>query len=265
MTGLLIPGFCHDQYPHRLGSHTKTAWHNDKMYMRWVGKKTGSNGHTSRTAFCSRFGWLNVSNLATLPNCKAISTALRNGSNHGSDFNRSLPRRKMSPGSIHLKPEDSDRLLEVLRPSVLQMILLTTVSLTEGILCDLLATAGDGLERPTTLRQALDRLSKKLKNNGRHADNGWAVQAMHEARILRNCIAHGSGVWSGEAVKQFNEQFENAQLKPISGEAFTISVDDIFAYRRAAKTVLNEAAHLLRATKTPPALRSSPKNKGRRS
>lgn len=180
-------------------------------------------------------------------------------------FQSVAARRKMSPGSIHLKPEDSDRLLEVLRPSVLQMILLTTVSLTEGILCDLLATAGDGLERPTTLRQALDRLSKKLKNNGRHADNGWAVQAMHEARILRNCIAHGSGVWSGEAVKQFNEQFENAQLKPISGEAFTISVDDIFAYRRAAKTVLNEAAHLLRATKTPPALRSSPKNKGRRS
>ena len=92
-------------------------------------------------------------------------------------------------------------------------------------------------------------LNMKLVANGRHHDNGWAVQAMHEARILRNCIAHGSGVWSDEAVKQFDEQFGNAALKPICGEAFTISVDDVFAYRRAAKTVLNEAAYLSKPTK----------------
>lgn len=172
-------------------------------------------------------------------------------------------RRKMSPGSIHLRPEDSDRLLEVLRPSVVQMILLTTVSLTEAILCDLLAAVDGGLERPTSLRQALDTLNKKLEGNGRHSDNGWAVQAMHEARILRNCIAHGSGVWSNEAVKQFDEQFGNAELKPACGEAFTISVDDVFAYRRAAKTVLNEAAYLLKPTKIAHAPRSSQRTKRR--
>ena len=135
----------------------------------------------------------------------------------------------MSPGSVHVKPEDSDRLLEVRRPAVLQMILLAT---------------------------GPRQINKKLVDNSRHTDNGWAVRAMHEARILRNCAAHGSGVWSDEAVRQFNEQFEDAQLKPIGGKAFTISVDDIFAYRRAGKTVLNEAARLLRAT-NPPARRSS--------
>lgn len=164
-------------------------------------------------------------------------------------FQSVASRRKMSPGSIHLKAEDSDRLLEILRTSVLQMILLTTISLTEGILSDLLASAGDGVDRPANLKQALDRLNKKMVNSGGHADNGRAVQAMHEARILRNCIAHGSGVWSDEAVKQFGEQFQKALQTPVSGEAFTISVDDIFAYRRAAKTVLNEAAHLLRPMK----------------
>jgi hypothetical protein len=164
-------------------------------------------------------------------------------------FESVADRRKMSPASIRLKPEDSDRLLAVLRPSVLQMILLTTVSITEGILCDQLAVGDPGLDRPTSLRQALDILKKKLVDNGRHDDNGWAIQAMHEARILRNCIAHGSGVWSDEGVKQFEEQFSGALAKPKSGDVFTISVDDIFAYRRAAKTVLNEAVRLRGTTK----------------
>jgi hypothetical protein len=158
-------------------------------------------------------------------------------------FSSVAERRKMRPGSIRINPEDSEQLLRVLRPSVLEMILLTTVSITEAILCDQLASSDVG-SRPANLRQALDTLNKKLKDNDRLDNNGWAIQAMHEARILRNCIAHGSGVWSDEAVNQFADQFGRASLKPISGEPFTISVDDIFAYRRAAKTVLNESARL---------------------
>jgi hypothetical protein len=154
-------------------------------------------------------------------------------------------RRNMSAGSIHLKAEDSEQLLNVVRPSVLQMILLTTVSIAESILCEQLVLIEPGSLRPASLRQALDLLSKKLKDNGRQTRNGWAIQAMHEARILRNCIAHGSGVWSEEAVKQYEEQFNDASIRPRVGQSFSISVDDVFAYRRAAKTVLNEAARLL--------------------
>lgn len=159
-------------------------------------------------------------------------------------FNSVAERRRMSPGSIRINPEDSERILQVLRPSVLEMILLTTVSITESILCDRLALHDASSVRPANLSQALDILKKKLRNNGRLNDNGWAIQAMHEARILRNCIAHASGVWSDEAVVQFEEQFSSASVKPKSGEPFTVSIDDIFAYRRAAKTVLNEAVRL---------------------
>ncbi|MFN7932433.1 MAG: hypothetical protein U0R19_03850 [Bryobacteraceae bacterium] len=47
-------------------------------------------------------------------------------------------------------------------------------------------------------------------------------------------------------MKQFAEQFPNATVKPVKGQPFTISLDDVFASRRAAKTVLNEAAYLAR-------------------
>jgi hypothetical protein len=159
-------------------------------------------------------------------------------------FTSVAERRDMAPGSIHLKPNDSERLLKLLRPAVLQMILLTTVSITEAILCEQFGMLYGASKRPTSLRQGLDLLAKHLKGNGRDIKNAWAIQAMHEARILRNCVAHGAGVWSEEAVRQFDEQFKNACTTPVIGQPFTIGVDDIFAYRRAAKTVLNEAARL---------------------
>ena len=89
-------------------------------------------------------------------------------------------------------------------------------------------------------------MNTRLQQNARHQKNGWAIDAMHEARILRNCIAHASGKWSDDGVQQYQTQFPNATIKPISGLTFTISLDNVFTYRRAAKTVLNEAARLSR-------------------
>jgi hypothetical protein len=160
-------------------------------------------------------------------------------------FESVAPARSMSPGSIKVNPEEATRLLGLLRPAVLQTLLLTTVTLTEGILCDLLAQAG--VSRPPSLAVALDILNTSLRQNARHQTNGWAIEAMHEARILRNCIAHASGKWSAEGVQQYQTQFPNALILPVSGQAFTISLDNVFAYRRAAKTVLNEAARLSRS------------------
>lgn len=157
-------------------------------------------------------------------------------------FQTVIAPRTMKSGAIAVKPESAADLLDLIRPAAIQTLFLTTITITEGILCDLLDRVD--ASRTSGMKPALDSLDSKLKSNGRHDVNGWAIQAMHEARILRNCIAHASGRWSDQGAEEFANQFPNSKIKPVRGHTFIISLDDLFAYRRAAKTVLNEAARL---------------------
>ena len=87
----------------------------------------------------------------------------------------------------------------------------------------------------------VDALRRRLQGNGSIAQYAWAVEAAHEMRILRNVLVHAASVWSPRAINDFAASLPT-ETPPVVGAAVSVNMDDVLAYRRVARTLLNAAA-----------------------
>ena len=94
---------------------------------------------------------------------------------------------------------------------------------------------------PANLYQSLVSLRARLLELNRLDPHEWALNGCHEARILRNAIIHSDGVWRQRAIDDFMQVFPS-RTPPAINSATKVNIDDLFAYRRAMRTVLNAAA-----------------------
>jgi hypothetical protein len=150
-------------------------------------------------------------------------------------------QRPLKRGSIHIRSEEAENIIHSLPSQTLEILLIGTVSVTEVLLADLLVTRRPVTKRPDTFSNALEQLEKELRLRSSLARCSWAIDAAHEMRILRNCLVHAAANWSPTAVAEYKRRFH---VSPPTGMRITISIDDLFRYRRAARTVLNAATTL---------------------
>lgn len=143
--------------------------------------------------------------------------------------------------AINVDLQTGVAVVDAIKSSIASLLLVGTMSVTETLLVDLLLRQGVVQAPPANLSDALAQLSNRLSVNATLATHAWAVDGTHEARILRNVLVHAAGTWTQRAVDDFSRLFP-AKTPPVVGTTASINVDDLFAYRRALRTVLNAAA-----------------------
>jgi len=181
---------------------------------------------------------LDGGNLIQLENNIFASSAW-SASNIG--FASSADRQQGRPGSIRVDLATSTALLDAVKRSIAPMLLIGTVSVTETLLVDLLVSRAIVAAAPPNLGGALASLEDRLSGNGSVTQYRWALDAAHEMRILRNVLVHAAGVWSQRAVDDFVKNLPG-KVAPGVGSPISINMDDLLAYRRVARTLLNAAA-----------------------
>lgn len=151
--------------------------------------------------------------------------------------------RKGEPqqGAIRVDVPTAAAVVETTKSSLASLLLVGTLSVTETLLIEILRQKMPVGAEPSTFSGALDGLRSLLKERGGLAANDRAIAGAHEARILRNVMVHAAGTWGQRAVAEFT-RYLPAKAGPKVGSAASINVDDLFAYRRALRTVLNAAA-----------------------
>lgn len=149
-------------------------------------------------------------------------------------------KRVPKKGQIHFSDAEVDGLVTALRSGVIEVLLLSTTSVVEVLLADLLVSRGVATSHPGSFSASIEVLRRALSTRGVLVKHQWAITSLHEMRILRNCIVHSTGEWSGHAAAEFAKRVGSPQ--PQVGTPIRLSLDDLFSYRSASRTALGLAA-----------------------
>jgi hypothetical protein len=155
-------------------------------------------------------------------------------------FSSAADQRPLDPGSIEVAPSQLPEILETLKVGTLTALLVGTTSVVEVILGDILEKGGGS--RPNGLSKLLEAAEKATPQLASAGQLRWAMIAMHELRVLRNCVVHAGAQWSASAIDDLH-RFTNVTAPP--GTPVVIGIDDILRYRRASRSVLNAVAQEL--------------------
>jgi len=209
---------------------TLTTWQND--WKLWT-RVTYGILHSVQLASRLDFG-----NPSTLQASIAAASAW---SPSALGFVSAADSRRFRAGSIRISDSDVGEILGVLPPSTISLLVIGTTAVAEALLGTLLVQRSVCRSAPANLSSALKTLATHLKDVDPRAyqRDAWAFTAAHELRILRNCIVHASSVWSARACNDLKTA-TGQSVAP--GTTVSLSVDDLFRYRRALRTVLNRAA-----------------------
>jgi hypothetical protein len=154
----------------------------------------------------------------------------------------SVARRQGPPhGTIGVADTDVEMVIGAVRRSVFAMLVISTASVTEVLLGDLLVGRKVVKGTPKNFASSLRALAQRLALQEKLPRHQWALDAAHEMRIIRNVVVHASSKWSQSACDEFARVFRG-RPGPVVGTSISVNTDDLFAYRRAARTVLNAAA-----------------------
>ena len=153
-------------------------------------------------------------------------------------------QKSMTPGSVNVEVKDVPAISSMVRGATIEMLVIQTAAVTEVLLGDLLTARCVVVVRPNTFSDGLKVLRKESAARGRtRPSNAWAIDAAHELRIVRNVLVHASGIWEQQSIRDFTASLRKS-VPPNSGHRLSVSFDNLWAYRRAARTILNMADQL---------------------
>lgn len=182
---------------------------------------------------------LDGGNLETIQRAVADATSWSTSS---IGFTSELARRgEPQQGSIKVDGATGVAVVDTTKSSVASLLLVGTLSVTETLLSEIMIQKRIVKKAPPNFSAALESLRERLAKTSDLVKYEWAINCAHEARILRNVIVHAEGTWAQRALEDFRRFFP-AKIGPAAGTKASINVDDLFAYRRAMRTVLNAAA-----------------------
>ena len=68
----------------------------------------------------------------------------------------------------------------------------------------------------------------------------WSAKGVHELRIIRNCIVHNKCLFSKTAIQEL-KKYVDKDSNAIENKKVYLCFEDIFRFRRAVRTFINEA------------------------
>ena len=178
-------------------------------------------------------------------NLRTVQDALRNAgswSESSIGFNSEVERHgQPQENAINVNQDTVSIIFDLTKSSLASLLLVGTTSVVETLLAEILLQRGIVTSSPANLYQSLVSLRARLLELNRLDPHEWALNGSHEARILRNVIIHSDGIWRQRAIDDFMQVFPS-RTPPAINSATKVNIDDLFAYRRAMRTVLNAAA-----------------------
>jgi len=145
-------------------------------------------------------------------------------------FSSSLPMKEFKNGSINLKGEDYREVFAILSKNIVNILFVNLAVLADECLAQLIAEAR--VTPPNYLTSKCEWVKSKIDNKYM-----WAANGMLELCALRNAVVHNGGKLNASAIDILQKaDVEDAKLN----HDISISFGDLFRYRRALRTVINE-------------------------
>lgn len=155
--------------------------------------------------------------------CQAIPSNL--------GFASSVPIYPATPNSIGIDSWTEQRVVDLTTRYTVELLILSLVVVFDEIAAELLEKGGHKSQKMPGDKAGW--LRKNLPDRTR-----WAALGVTELVAIRNALVHGQGTWNERAIKMLRA----AEVTPLPGVGVTVrpGVDDLFRYRRAVRTALNE-------------------------
>lgn len=147
-------------------------------------------------------------------------------------FSSHVEDRMLDGRRIRMDDGDVDEISDSLKKNLLQFLLIDLASLADELLAEILTMANKCREDYRYLRNKVNAVVCKSREE-------WAQKGVLELNILRNCIVHSNARWNDEALAEIRSIC--GSVSATSGDPLTLNYGDIFRYKRAVRTLLNQA------------------------
>lgn len=147
-------------------------------------------------------------------------------------FNSSVEHRPYKKDDFRLGDGDVKDVVSNLKANLLNLLLVDLAALTDELLSSIMTAKG---KKP----ESFPFLSNKAKAANCEPQQEWARRGVLELNVIRNCFVHNDGKWSSRGLKDIGAVVTNLTAK--EGDSVTVNYEDLFRYKRAVRTLLNQA------------------------
>ena len=155
-------------------------------------------------------------------------------------FQSSIPDRDLNIGSFDLDGETETAIFGKLAASVAGTLVVSLTSLLDECLAEVLSARGHNPDGVTggKLAQLRAHLPAEVVR-----ENEWAMIGARELVTLRNVLVHCGGIWNDRTVKDLPQSDDESgpSPRPAVGDVLSVGFGDVLRYKRAVRTLLNEA------------------------
>ncbi len=149
-----------------------------------------------------------------------------------SQFDSSVEHHSYKKDDFRLDDTEVEKLVVNLKANLLSNLLVSLSTLADELLSSIMVEKGKEPSKLPYLR------SKTLKVTCT-PDQEWARRGVLELNVIRNCFVHNDGKWSERGLQDIAPLVKN--LVANDGEPLEVNFEDVFRYKRAVRTLLNQA------------------------
>ncbi|WP_407279218.1 hypothetical protein U5817_24860 [Aromatoleum evansii] len=146
-------------------------------------------------------------------------------------FDSSVQHRPYKEDDFRLDDGDVQGVVSNLKSNLLSLLLVDLAALTDELLSSIMVAKGKNPE-------ALPYLSNKTKAVACAPEHEWARRGVLELNVIRNCFVHNDGKWGARGLKDIAPLVTNLTAK--AGDSVEVNYEDLFRYKRAVRTLLNQ-------------------------
>jgi hypothetical protein len=147
-------------------------------------------------------------------------------------FQSNVDHHQSSPNDFQMNSVDAIACLEGLKRNLLGLLIVDLATIADGILADI-------LESRSLHCCDYPYLREKTKAVRCDPTQRWSQKGVLELNVIRNCFVHNQGKWSEKGLRDIADIVGSLTAK--EGDMITTNFEDVFRYKRAVRTLINQA------------------------
>ncbi len=147
-------------------------------------------------------------------------------------FDSNVKHRDSSREDFRLYDHEVNNVILNIRGNLLFFLFVSLAALTDELLSSIMVAKG---KRPEEFQYLIDKVKVVRCDNERE----WSRKGVIELNIIRNCFIHNDGNWSDRGLNDIRPIVTNLIAK--NGDSVDVNYEDLFRYKRAVRTLLNQA------------------------
>lgn len=148
------------------------------------------------------------------------------------EFASSVAQHRFDEHDFRLDDGDVDEIVRNLKRNLLSLLFVDLAALADGLLASMMDTRGlNPADHPY--------LANKVNAVDCASAQEWARSGMLELNVVRNCFVHSRGTWNARSLDDLARVVPSLTAKV--GDPVMVNYEDRFRYKRAVRTLLNQA------------------------